>query len=186
MDTTKLRSCYRRSLVTSTRLHKHLWRRSYHGQIWKQMTQVDLLDLDQMKEQDRIVKFIHLWNFVEKQARIVTNPVYSDVTAAKESRQDINRNGYSTKYNEWRPVSDIVDVHSEFIESLPHGKELFLRQLLGEIKQNLHCRGNIDSLTNICIPIVKDVFKTLTEFVFPTYKGQNILHCHRCPHLPLF
>ncbi len=64
------------------------------------MTQVDLLDLDQMKEQDRIVKFIHLWNFVEKQARIVTNPVYSDVTAAKESRQDINRNVYSTKYNE--------------------------------------------------------------------------------------
>lgn len=54
--------------------------------------------VDQIMEvEGHVVKFNHLVNFIEKQARIASNSVYGDVASARDSSRNFNRNSKEFK-----------------------------------------------------------------------------------------
>lgn len=76
----------------------------------------------------------------------------------------VHYTGWSSKYDEWRPASDIIDIPPEFIFTTEEATNFFYSQLKVLIKETLHIQRKTDSSVVIRMPIQKDSFNKLQSF----------------------
>lgn len=74
----------------------------------------------------------------------------------------VHYKGWSKKYDEWRPLSDILETPASLIE--PDASEHFRIQLAIEIKEQLNGHRKTDSFVEIKIPVQKDTFNSIAAF----------------------
>ena len=70
--------------------------------------------------------------------------------------------GYSNKYDEWKPVEEIIDVPDDIISSSANNH--FKHQLTLRIKEELSVARKRDSKVVISIPVQKEMFENFTSF----------------------
>ena len=68
--------------------------------------------------------------------------------------------GWDKRYDEWRPVNEIVDIPKEFLETT-EATSFFYLQLATRIKEALHIQRKTDSSVEVCLPMPRDAFEPL-------------------------
>ena len=79
--------------------------------------------------------------------------------------------GWAKKYDEWRPLNEIINVPTEYIESTPAATSGFYLQLSVNIKENLSIQRKTDSFIELRLPIVRDAFEPLKGCGYPGKQG---------------
>ena len=85
------------------------------------------------------------------------------VNADGECFVKVHYTGWHSKFDEWRPASDIVDIPQCYLVSSPEAGILFHENLKIAIKEALHCQRKTDAYSIVRIPIVKDLFDNIRE-----------------------
>ena len=89
----------------------------------------------------------------------------------------VHYTGWANKYNEWRPLHDIVTVPTEFIESTPEATSAFYKQLSVNIKENLSIARKTDSLIELRLPIAREAFHPLEICGISDKRGSYSVKC---------
>ena len=79
--------------------------------------------------------------------------------------------GWSNKFDEWKPISEILHTPNEFIISSPEATACFYKHLSISIKENLNIRRSTDSLVEIRSPITKQAYEPIKLLGVPKSKG---------------
>ena len=69
--------------------------------------------------------------------------------------------GWDKKFDEWKQLSEIIDVPEEFLKSSEQAISLFYKQLAITIKEKLTITKREDSFVEIRVPVVRDAFEHL-------------------------
>lgn len=89
---------------------------------------------------------------------IIETKIEDDITFAL-----VHYIGWAKRYDEWRPLSDIISVPKEFVQSTPAATLAFYLQLAVNIKENLSIARKTDSLIELRLPIVREAFAPLQK-----------------------